>query len=46
MKKQGGKTGDSIDKKPLKLNEETRKKIDHLFVKVEIVCKRWKTSKI
>ncbi len=28
MKERGGKTGDSIDKKPPKLNEETRRKTD------------------
>ncbi len=45
MRKQGRKTGGSIDKKLLKLNEETRRKIDYLFVKVEIIYRRWKTFK-
>ncbi len=39
MKKQGGKTGDSINEKPPKPDEETRRKTDHLLAKVEIVCK-------
>ncbi len=28
MRKQGGKTGDLINEKPLKLDKETRKKTD------------------
>ena len=40
MKKQKRKTGDSIDEKPLKFDEKTRRKTDHLFVQVEIVCKK------
>ncbi len=40
MKKQGGKTGDSINKKPPKLDEETRKKTDHSFAEDKIACKR------
>ena len=32
MRKRGGKTGDLIDEKPPKLDEETRRKTDHCFV--------------
>ena len=32
MKKQGGKLGRSIDKKPLKLDKKTKWKIDHLLL--------------
>ena len=32
MRKRGGKTGDSINEKLPKLNEETKKKTDHLYV--------------
>ncbi len=35
MKKRGGKTEDLINKKPPKLDEETRRKTDHLFVEGE-----------
>ena len=35
MRKQGEKTEDSIDEKPLKLNERTKKKTDHLL----LLCK-------
>ena len=41
MKKQGERTGGSIDEKPPKLDEKTREKTDHLL----LLCKRWKTSK-
>ena len=44
--KMRGKTEDSINKKLLKLNKKIRRKTDHLFVRVEIICKKWKTSKI
>ncbi len=44
MRKYGEKTEGSINEKSPKLNEETRKKTDHLFVRVEIVCKGWKSS--
>ena len=37
MRKQGKKIKNSIYKKLLKLNKKTRKKIDHLFVGVEII---------
>ena len=40
MKKREGKTGDLINEKPLKLNEETKKKTDCLL----LLCRRWKTS--
>ncbi len=40
MRKLGGKTGGSIDEKPSKLDEETRRKTDV----VEIICKGWKPS--
>ncbi len=39
MRKRGEKIGNSIDEKPPKLNKETRRKTNHLFVEVEIVCK-------
>ncbi len=39
MRKRGGKTGDLINKKPHKLDKETKRKTNHLLVKVEIVCK-------
>ena len=39
------KTGDSINKKPPKLDKETKMKTDHLFVGVEIVCKNKKPPK-
>ncbi len=35
MRKQEEKTKDLIDKKPPKLDTETRRKIDHLFVRGE-----------
>ncbi len=37
MRKREEKTEDLIDKKSPKLNEETRKKTDHLFAEVKIV---------
>lgn len=42
MRKQKEKTGDLIDEKPFKLNKETRKKTNYLF----LLLKRWKTSDI
>ena len=41
MRKQGGKTKDLIDEKPPKLDEETRKKTNHLLM----FCRSEKTSK-
>ncbi len=43
MKKWGEKTGGLIDEKSPKLDEETRRKTDHLFAEGEIVCRGWKT---
>ena len=37
MRKHRRKTEDSIDEKSLKLNEETRKKTDHLYITLQEV---------